>query len=140
VRIVARVGRRLPLYAGSAGKVLLACLPEDRLREVFATLNMVRLTPNTITDREQLMEELVQIRKKGVAVSHGEWISDASGIAAPIFDQFNEPVGAISISGPTQRFNPRVIELFTPPLIHAAVEISRDMGYRGPFPPRIMVI
>jgi len=138
VRIVARIGRRLPLYAGSAGKVLLAFLPEDRLREILPTLKMEPLTPNTIIDRTKLQNELVEIRKRGVSVSHGEWISDASGIAAPIFDQFNEPVGAISISGPTQRFTPRVIELFTPPLIHAAVEISRDMGYRGPFPPKFM--
>lgn len=136
VRIVARVGRRLPLYAGSAGKVLLAFLPADRLREILPSLKMEPLTPNTITDRSRLEHELVAIRKNGFAVSHGEWISDASGIAAAIFDQFNEPVGAISISGPTQRFTSRVIELFTPPLIHAAVEISRDMGYRGPFPPK----
>ncbi|NMB55612.1 MAG: IclR family transcriptional regulator [Leptolinea sp.] len=136
VRIVARIGRRLPLYAGSAGKVLLAFLPSDRLREILPSLKMEPLTPNTITDRSRLEHELVTIRKNGFAVSHGEWISDASGIAAAIFDQFNEPVGAISISGPTQRFTSRVIELFTPPLIHAAVEISRDMGYRGPFPPK----
>lgn len=138
VRIVARIGRRLPLYAGSAGKVLLAYLPFDRLREIIPTLKMQPLTANTITDRSQLENELVTIRKQGYAISHGEWIADASGIAAPIFDQFNEPVGAISISGPTQRFNSRTIELFTSPLIHAAVAISRDMGYRGPFPPKLM--
>ncbi len=138
VRIVARVGRRLPLYAGSAGKVLLAFLPADRLRNILPTLKMEALTQNTITDRNQLENELVGIRKMGFAVSHGEWISDASGIAVPIFDQFNEPVGAISISGPTQRFTRSVIEIFTPALIHAAVEISRDMGYRGPFPPKFM--
>jgi IclR family transcriptional regulator, KDG regulon repressor len=138
VRIVARIGRRLPLYAGSAGKVLLAFLSIARLREILTSLKLEPLTPNTITDRARLETELVKIRKLGFAVSHGEWLADASGIAAPIFDQFNEPVGAISISGPTQRFTPRVIEQFTPPLIHAAVEISRDMGYRGPFPPKFM--
>jgi DNA-binding IclR family transcriptional regulator len=99
---------------------------------------MEPLTPNTITNRDQLEKELVSIRKQGFAVSHGEWIADASGIATPIFDQFNEPVGAISISGPTQRFNIRAIEQFTSPIIHAAVAISRDMGYRGPFPPKFM--
>jgi IclR family KDG regulon transcriptional repressor len=138
VRIVARIGRRLPLYAGSAGKVLLAFIPKDHMREILPAMKMTPLTPNTITDRNQLESELVIIRKQGYAVSHGEWIADASGIAAPIFDQFNEPVGAISISGPTQRFNFRAIEQFTSPLIHAAVAISRDMGYRGPFPPKFM--
>ncbi len=138
VRIVARVGRRLPLYAGSAGKVLLAFLPIARLREILGSLSLEPLTPNTITDRALLENELTSIRKNGISVSHGEWISDASGLAAPIFDQFSEPVGAISISGPTQRFSERAIEQFTPPLIHAAIEISRDMGYRGPFPPKFM--
>ena len=36
VRIVARIGRRLPLYAGSAGKLLLAYLPEKRQEEISA--------------------------------------------------------------------------------------------------------
>jgi IclR family KDG regulon transcriptional repressor len=138
VRIVARIGRRLPLYAGSAGKVLLAYLPQARLREILPSLKMEPLTPNTITSRSDLEDELITIRKQGFAVSHGEWIADASGIAVPIFDQFSEPIGAISISGPTQRFNHRAIEQFTSPIIHAAVAISRDMGYRGPFPPKIM--
>jgi len=138
VRIVARIGRRLPLYAGSAGKAMLAYLPKDHLREILPSMKMEPLTPNTITDRSQLENELITIRKQGYAVSRGEWIADASGIAAPIFDQFNEPVGAISISGPTQRFNNRVIEQFTPSIIRAAVAISRDMGYRGPFPPKLM--
>lgn len=138
VRIVARVGRRLPLYAGSAGKVLLAFLPVARLREILGSLSLEPLTANTITDRSRLESELAIIRKQGFATSHGEWIADASGIAAPIFDQFSDPVGAISISGPTQRFTQRVVEQFTSPLIHAAIEISREMGYRGPFPPKTM--
>lgn len=112
--------------------------PKSRLREILPTIKMEPLTPNTIIDRSYLENELIAIRKQGYAISHGEWIADASGIASPIFDQFNEPVGAISISGPTQRFNNRTIEQFTSPIIHAAVEISRDMGYRGPFPPKFM--
>lgn len=137
VRIVARVGRKLPLYAGSAGKVLLAFLPADRLREILPNLELLPLTPNTTPDRQKLEEELIKIRQQGYSISHGEWISDASGIATPIFDQFCEPIGAISISGPTQRFSDQTIERFTPSIMHAAKEISRDMGYRGPFPPEM---
>ena len=35
VRIVARIGRRIPLYAGSAGKVFLAFLPDKRREEIL---------------------------------------------------------------------------------------------------------
>ena len=65
VRIVARVGRRLPLYAGSAGKLFLAFLPEERREEILRATDYKPLTPYTITDPQVLRGELVNIRQAG---------------------------------------------------------------------------
>jgi IclR family transcriptional regulator, KDG regulon repressor len=131
VRIITRVGRRLPLYAGSAGKVMLAFLSPERLEEYFRTVPLVPLTPHTIIDPQALRQELAKVRAEGIAVSHGEWISDAAGVAAPILDQEGSVVAALSISGPTQRFNSENVEIYCNEARRVAAQISKGLGYGG---------
>ena len=129
VRIVARVGRRIPLYAGSAGKVFLAFLPEEQRESIFSNLDLKPITERTITDVRKLRTELVQIKKLGYAVSRGEWVIDASGVAAPIFDQRGCIIAAMTISGPTQRFTNPVIKEIAALVLEEAKKISFELGY-----------
>jgi DNA-binding IclR family transcriptional regulator len=131
VRIVARVGRRLPLYAGSAGKVFLAFMPEDRRDEILSSIELVALTPKTITNPEVLINELEAIRMQGFAVSSGEWLLDAAGVATPIFDQNNEIAAVLTISGPAQRFTSEKIREYSQTASQVAREISSEMGCRS---------
>ena len=129
VRVVARVGRYLPLHAGSAGKLFLAYLPEDRREEVLATEPREAFTPMTLTDVDALRAQCREIQRQGFAISHGEWTIDASGVAAPIFNQRSQMVAALTVSGPTQRFYPEKLDKFTNACIRTALQISRLMGY-----------
>ena len=131
VRIVARLGLRLPLYAGSAGKVILAFLNEEKQEAILNNAPLQPFTKHTITDVKALREELETIRKKGYSYSHGEWIQDASGVAAPIMVQIELVIGALTLSGPTQRFKQDVIEKYGREAIIAAMDISRQMGYNS---------
>ena len=133
VRIVARLGRRLPLYAGAAGKVLLAFLPPQRQEAFFAITELVPLTPRTIVDEKHLREELKKVHKKGAAVSFGEWIEDAAGVAAPILNRNGEVVAALTISGPIQRFNKENVSRYCTEVKRVAARISEGMGYAGEF-------
>ena len=130
VRIVARVGRHIPLYVGSAGKVFLAFLSEERRDKILNEVNYIPFTPNTILDRNQLLKEISLIRQQGYAVSHGEWQVEASGIAAPIFDHTKEIIAAITISGPTQRFSAENLPVYRDKLLAAAQKISENLGFR----------
>jgi DNA-binding IclR family transcriptional regulator len=136
VRIVTRVGRRLPLYAGSAGKVMLAFLPAERQEAILAGEPLTALTPKTITDPTALRRELKKVREQGCAVSFGEWISDAAGVAAPIFDQEKEVVAAISISGPIQRFTKENVQHYCVEAIRVSAQISASLGYTDDDSPR----
>jgi DNA-binding IclR family transcriptional regulator len=129
VRIVARIGRRIPLYAGSAGKVFLAFMPENRREMILRDIDLDPMTERTITDMDVLRDNLGQIREKGYAVSQGEWIIDASGTAAPIFDQRGQITAAISISGPGQRFTDEKIKEMADLLVKEAAQISFELGY-----------
>lgn len=128
VRIVARIGRRLPIYAGSAGKAFLAFLTPELREEILKSLVLKQLTPKTISDMSVLRQEIEKIRKVGYAVSHGEWTLGASGVAAPILDQSGEVCAVITISGPTQRFDDPTVDLLVNQVVKAAAWISQEMG------------
>lgn len=129
VRIVARVGRRIPLYAGSGGKVFLAFMPEHRLETYLQSIELKAMTERTITDLDELRKNLAIIRGQGYATSNGEWIIDAAGVAAPIYDSHGNTVAAISISGPAQRFNKAKMKEMAPLLLRETRNISQELGY-----------
>lgn len=131
VRIVARVGRRIPLYAGSAGKVFLAFLPLERCKTILRENPPKPITEFTIIERNQMLDELEKIRQQGYAISYGEWVADAAGVAAPVLGSRGEIVAVVTISGPIARFTPEVMDARTKDIVRLAASISRDMGYTG---------
>lgn len=131
VRLVTRIGRRLPLYAGSAGKVFLAFLPPERTSEILDHTDFTPFTSSTIVDRSLLEAELEVVRRQGYAVSTGEWQREASGIAAPIFNQNREILAALTISGPSQRFTDGKMREYAEVVTAAANDVSRNLGYPG---------
>ena len=91
-------GVEIPLYAGAAGKAILAFCPTEMVdRQALVPLN-----PNTITSLDELRPQLAQIRETGWATGDGERIPDAYGVAAPIFTNGNV-TGSVTISIPSYR-------------------------------------
>jgi IclR family transcriptional regulator, KDG regulon repressor len=129
VRIVARVGRRLPLYAGSAGKAMLAFLPFNRQEEILNSTQLIPFTSRTLTDKEVLRTELEKVHQQGYAVSHGEWTLDAAGVAAPIRGHLGDVQGALTISGPLQRFTRLRVEKYAVEVVRVAGQISQLLGF-----------
>ncbi|NSW54310.1 MAG: IclR family transcriptional regulator [Anaerolineae bacterium] len=129
VRVVARVGRHLPLHAGSAGKLFLAYLPDTERDQILAESELEVFTPYTLTDPDELRRQAALIRGQGFAVSHGEWTIDASGVAAPIFNQRGQMVAALTISGPSQRFQEQQVERYIKSATRTASHISRLLGF-----------
>jgi IclR family KDG regulon transcriptional repressor len=129
VRMVSRVGHRLPLYAGSAGKAILAFLSAERVEQILSATDLKPLTPHTLVDSDSLQAELANTRRLGYAVSHGEWIAEASGVAAPIFRKGAEVIGSLSISGPSSRFTPHKVQKYAADIVQAAGQISHFLGF-----------
>lgn len=129
VRIVSRIGRRLPLHAGSAGKLMLAFLPSERREAIISSAPLARLTENTITDPNQLRQELEEICRKGYAFSNGEWLMEAAGVAAPILNERGDLLASLTISGPAQRFTAEVVEDYAELIRKVTARISSQLGY-----------
>lgn len=103
VQVEAHVGTRVPLHSTGMGKAILAHLPEERVEEIIATHGLSEATSNTITDREELFDELATIREQGIAFDDGERIPGLRCVAAPILSNNGRVLGAISVSGPSNR-------------------------------------
>ena len=104
--------------------------PETRKAMLTAHL-LHSFTDKTITDPVKLQEEVAKIRQQGYSISHGEWTIDASGVAAPIFNQRGDMLAALTISGPTQRFDEASVVRFITSSTRTAGHISRLLGYSG---------
>ena len=98
-RLVRPVGTIYPCYRGAAaGKVLLAPLPETRVRELLPPKGKwAGNTPRSITTAQSLMSTLRRVHKQGYATNDGETDSDVWVVAAPVRDHADEVVAALSI-------------------------------------------
>jgi DNA-binding IclR family transcriptional regulator len=83
LRLAIEIGRVTPIHAGASAKALLAFL-EQPIREEILGHDLERLAPGTVTDPEQLREQLDEIRARGWAASYEENNVGAWGLAAPI--------------------------------------------------------
>jgi DNA-binding IclR family transcriptional regulator len=130
VRVVSRVGSRLPAYCTASGKVHMAHMTEEELEELLGEIKFIQHTPTTITSREDLKAALVQIREQGYAIDDEELDLGVRCIAAPIRDYTRRIVGAISVSGPSMRIdNDRLEKELIPMVLQASSDLSTRLGY-----------
>ncbi len=130
VRVVSRVGSRLPAYCTASGKVHLAFMSEEEVNELYPNRQLKGYTSTTITDREQLKDVLKQVAEQGYSIDDEEMDLGVRCVAAPIRDYTRRIVGALSISGPTMRLsNERITKELIPLMQASAEELSSRLGY-----------
>ncbi|MFA5575930.1 MAG: IclR family transcriptional regulator [Tissierellaceae bacterium] len=129
IRIISAIGARNPAYCTGVGKAMLAFKDVDEIYESLPD-ELVQLTPNTITDKEELLRELEEIRLQGYALDNEENSAGLTCVAAPIFDSTGKAVYAISVSGPTMRMNYKQIEKAREIVMESTKKISKELGYK----------
>ncbi len=128
IRVVSRVGMKLPAHCSGVGKILLASLPDGAVGKILKERGLHRFTANTITEREALGRELAGVREKGYAIDSEEIEVGLKCVAAPVRDGNGEVIAAISISGPKERFLGTDLERLIPLVKGAAEKISAALG------------
>jgi DNA-binding IclR family transcriptional regulator len=123
------VGSHWPLHATSTGKVLLAHLPEAKLRAILPT-PLVSLTPKTIILAEVLAEALAEIRRQGYAVANEELEVGFVAIGAPVRNHSGEVIAAVSIGGPTARLTSDKIPKVARLVKETGDRISIKLGFK----------
>ncbi|MCE5281063.1 MAG: IclR family transcriptional regulator [Deltaproteobacteria bacterium] len=128
MRFVLPIGQRLPLYQG-AGKVLAATVPAEEMTRIFEEAGEVRMANGKVLTRESLFADLEDIRRQGYYVSMGERMRGTFAVTAPVFDNQNNTIAAVSVGGPSEKLTPKKIERMIAEVRDAATAI-RDR-YEG---------
>ena len=125
------VGRRTPLHATSAGKVLLAWMDEDERRALLRR-RLTRYTDATITDPTALRTELARVLDEGHARSFEELEVGMHAVAVPVCSHSGDVVAALSASGPAYRLPRRRARAIVGDMRDAAADLSAKLGYVEP--------
>jgi IclR family acetate operon transcriptional repressor len=132
IRAFFRPGQRSPFHASGIGKAVLAHLPAERVAAIVGRTGLEAFTERTLSNRDRLGVDLSEIRKRGWSLDDEERHPGMRCVAAPIFNEFGEPVGGVSISGPTVRVTPERIETIGPLVSAAAAEVTQMIGGKTP--------
>lgn len=117
-------GETAEMYCTSLGKAILAYLPPDKAIKAISEQSMATHTPNTITDRQALLNELDLIRRRGYSIDNMEHEFGIKCIGIPVFKRDGSLLGAMSISGPSLRFDDGTIEEYAIKLKNCSQKIS----------------
>ncbi len=123
------LGSLTPLHATSSGKVLLAALGADERGRILKITRLPQRTANTIRTRPGLEKELLQVVKNGYAQAREEFEMGVNSVAVPVRNHLGAVVGAISLSGPTFRFDPEKEPCLIEGLKQAGLRVSAALGY-----------
>ena len=123
-------GKRVYLHATAAGKAILAHMSQSRVDDVIERHGLPAVTPNTITDREELLEECERIRETGVSMNRQEDTHGLWAIGVPVTGPDEVVLGALSISGPTHRLKiDGVRSEISDLLLGSANELELNLAY-----------
>jgi len=115
------VGTRMPLISCASGKFLLAHMPESQVEILYPNEALQRVTARSVRTKKELIAMFPTIREQGYAVNSNEYADGVTGIATGIVDARGNYDAALSVAGPTSRFEG---EQWVEPLAQAAHTMS----------------
>lgn len=103
MRAFAKPGARVPIAGSAVGKTLLARMSGKDVSDLLQRVGNQQRTRRTINALPKMQEELERVRKVEYAIDNEEHSVGLRCVASALFGHHSEPLGAISISGPTAR-------------------------------------
>jgi IclR family acetate operon transcriptional repressor len=134
MRTLVKLGSRVPLHASGVGKTLFASLPNEQIDAILKVRGLPRITENTIVAPETMWAALRVIRQRGYSFDDEEHARSTRCVAATVYDEHAEPLGAISLAGPSSRLSDERIRQLGPLVAHTAEELTRKLGGKWPHP------
>lgn len=125
-------GARLPAHGTSIGRILLAHLAEDDLRELYDGAALAAFSQKTPTTYASLTRQLEEDRRRGFSWSEGNFEAGIGSCAVAIHDHTGSVTAGLNVTGPEVRFSgdakarAEIVEAMKA----AADEISSSLGHR----------
>jgi DNA-binding IclR family transcriptional regulator len=130
VQLDTHAGMRVPLQTTALGKTIMANRPREEVEAILNKHGLPKVTDSTITDREELFDALDQVRERGYAYDDEERVKGMRCVAAPILDEGDYAIAAVSVSGPKSRMREkRFTEEMPDKILRSANVIEVNLTY-----------
>jgi IclR family acetate operon transcriptional repressor len=125
MRMFTEIGRRVALHCTGVGKILLSQMSDEKALEILKRTGLAAQTSRTITNVDELLEELALIRDSGFAVDDGEQEVGVRCVAVLV--PHPTLMASLSISGPESRIPEDAVAGIAQVLKQAAADLSADL-------------
>lgn len=120
------LGASTGFHTSAGGKAYLAALPESELQH-FLERPLEKVMPNTVTDPQQLLHQVLEARRNGFAVNISENREHVCAVGAAVVNRIGKPVACVVISMPDIRFDPSRVSEWGTWVRDTATAISRSL-------------
>ena len=122
IKISVSQGTSIALYSTALGKVILAFQDNDYIEDYIKRTSFIPYTDLTITDPEELMDAIYEVRALGYAINHGERHPDIGSVGVPLLYKNHKTNLAVSIAYPQHLVNEKKLKL------DALVQLTKDIA------------
>jgi DNA-binding IclR family transcriptional regulator len=117
----------MSLYWGASGKAILAFLPENEIEQTLRRESASSVSGEKPPSLRAMVAELREVRERGYAITEGEKLPGARGVAAPVFDA-KGVFGCLCLTSPQERMPHASIDSIVKDIMVKSDEISRFLG------------
>lgn len=112
-----------PITGPASGLAVLAYLGGDEQKRLIAASGASRL------QRQALRAKLDVITEQGYAVTQGERVVGAVGVAAPVFERSGKVIGSVGLSIPQSHFTDKLARTVPVVVAECGQLLSKDLGW-----------
>lgn len=130
LNVIGDPGTQGPLHCTSMGKVLVAFAPRAVRERLVGAMELTKLGPNTVTDRDAFAQDIAEVRARGFALSDQEHEEGVRAIGVPVMGVDGTAMAAISVAAPSFRRSVADLIDMLPPMTQAARELAARLPSR----------
>ena len=123
------LGDRAYYHSTSVGKAMICFMDAEERSRILGLTGLPAVTANTIVDPDEFAREVQETVSRGYAIDRSENEVGTYCLGAPILDSRGRVIAACSVSGNTDQILDGARPPLVAPLLEAADQISRRMGY-----------
>ncbi len=128
VRMNSSIGKRVPAFATAVGKALMSQYSNDEIKSILATHPVKKVTQYTITDPQEILRQMEEIRKTSISAEIEESTLGIQCIGTALKNQNGVIVAGLSIAIPSFFIEKHDINNLKSLLLETADSISPLLG------------
>jgi DNA-binding IclR family transcriptional regulator len=125
LRFYLQPGSRVPVHCSASGKIFLSEMTPSQRQRLLAHAPLEAFTPKTLTQMDQLEQEIKQIKRQGFALDNEEFLPGLLCVAMLVPNASGRSNLCVAVQAPIMRLTvDKAMQLLTP-LHRAAEALSR---------------